>query len=136
MATEFTHTIAMLVPEPLWQQAGDLIALISNNKNDRMQFGTTKFSGGYDACNNPAKDSHVQALMAAHAGVFVPPRPEFDVLQELDIPALVQLVKDAQIVTDITNGLELTPGALVIAIDLPVASLVAAAGLEKIEATE
>lgn len=129
MATEFTHTIAMLVPEPLWQQAGDLIALISNNKNDRMQFGNAKFSGGYDACNNPAKESHVQALMAAHAGIFVPPRPDFDVLQELDIPALVQLVKDAQIITELTDNMVLPQGKLVLAIDFDVLTIAAVCNL-------
>ncbi len=132
MATEFTHTIGMLVPEPLWQQAGDIIALISNNTSDRSQFGKAKFSGGYDACNNPAKAEHIDALLAVHNGLYVPPRPSFDVDGVLDIAALVELVRNAQLVTGIAEGFSLEPGALVFGINVSAEALAAGGGLVRL----
>ncbi|MFS6599871.1 hypothetical protein WHK02_14575, partial [Staphylococcus aureus] len=131
---EYTRNISLLVPEIHWQTAGSLIAVISGQHADLQQFGSTKFLPEYDACNAQAKSTHVQALIAAKAGLYVPSRPEFDrVNQQIDMPAVLTLIAEAQVITEIPDtGITPVPGALILGINIDAVSLAAACGLSRV----
>lgn len=127
--TDFNHNIAMLVPPEHYASAGALIACISENPNDLMQFGTPKF-GEYDACNAQAKASHVAAVQAAIAGQFNPTRPAFDTDEQIDMDAVNAMIDGAQIITSIpAGGIVPVPGALIVGVDITAADLAATCGL-------
>lgn len=131
MSTEYNHNISLLVPESQWTTAGALIAVISQQQADLGQFGSAKFAPDYDACNAQAKPSHIQALMAAKAGQYIPERPQFDTDETIDMPAVLALIAGAQVVTSIPEGgITPTPGAVIIGVDIDAQTLAAACGLK------
>lgn len=133
MTTEYAHNIALLVPEAHWASAGALIACISEEAADLMQFRTVKFGPDYDACNAQAKATHVAAVQAAIAGQFRPQRPAFDTAEEIDMAKLQAMIDGAQIVTSIPEeGITPVPGALIVGVDIDVRTLAAACGFESI----
>lgn len=132
MTTEFTHLISMLVPQQHWQLAGDLVAVISGQKADRQHFQAAIFAPDFAACNHSAKAAHVQALLAAKAGQYMPQRPAWDINAEIDLEAVMQLISDSQVVTNVDEGLTLTPGVVVFGIGVDAATMAAAFGLSRI----
>lgn len=126
--TEFTHNIALLAPQQHWQAAGALIACMSDQRADLSQFSVVRFQPDYDACNAQAKQSHVDAVLAAAAGQYIPSRPAFDVDNQIDMVAVLELIDDMQVVTSIPDSGQITtvPGTLVVGIDMDVRVLAAA----------
>jgi hypothetical protein len=134
MSTEYSHNISMLVPEAQWAAAGAVIAIISGQQSDLLQFGSAKFLPDFDACNAQAKASHVAVLQAAAAGQFVPQRPEWDTDEQIDMQAVQDLISTMQCITTIPeDGISPSPGAVIIGLDIDASTLAAACGLVKIK---
>lgn len=131
--TDYAHNISLLAPEALWPVAGALIACISGEQADLTQFRSIKFLPDYDACNAQAKASHVQAVLAAAAGQFIPQRPAFDTDELIDMAAVLEMIDTMQIVTALPESGMITvlPGTLIVGIDIDAATLAAACGLER-----
>lgn len=130
--TDYKHNIALLAPEALWSTAGALVACVTGEPSDLMQFGSIKFQPDYDACNAQAKDHHVQAVLAAAAGQYTPSRPAFDTAEEIDMVAVLEMIDTMQVVTALPQEGTLTaiPGTLIVGIDIDVRTLAQACGLE------
>lgn len=131
--TDYNHNIALVAPEPLWPVAGALIACISGEQADLTQFRSIKFLPDYDACNAQAKASHVQAVLAAAAGQFIPQRPAFDTDELIDMAAVLEMIDTMQIVTALPQEGTITvlPGTLIVGIDIDAATMAQACGLER-----
>jgi len=137
MTTEYNHNIAMLVPEDCWESAGALIACISGQQSDLTQFGNEKFIGGYDACNAQAKASHVQALQAAAAGLFIPERPAWDAEEAIDMVAVLDLIDTMQVVTELPEGgISIYPDTVIIGLNIDAKTLANACGLVSVTSDE
>ena len=133
MSTEFNHNIAMLVPAALYSEAGAIIACISGQAVDLMQFGQAKYLPDYDACNAQAKESHAMALRAAGVGQLHPARPDFDIDEEIDMVAVQAAIDGAQYVFEIPEGgIVPVPGAIIVGLDIDAAALAAACGFVRI----
>ena len=129
--TEFTHNISLLVPPEHYTTASALIACISGEPADLLQFGSPKF-GAYDACNIQAKASHVQAVLAAAAGKYTPSRPTFDTDEQINMTAVLEMIDAMQVVTIVPESpLPLLSGTLIVGIDIDAATLAQACGLER-----
>ncbi len=126
--TDFVHSIAVLTPQQHWQTTGALVACISNERADLTQFCVAKFQPDYAACNAQAKQAHVDAVLAAVAGQYTPARPAFDIDNQIDMVAVLELIDDMQVVTNIPDSGQITtvPGTLVIGINIDVRTLAAA----------
>lgn len=132
--TEFTHNIAMIVPQAHWSSAGALISCISGVQSDLMQFGNAKYEPDLDACNAQAKQSHVDAVMMASHGLLHPSRPAFDTDEQIDMVALQAMIDSAQIITTITDeSITPIPGALIVAVDIDAATLALKCGFVKVQ---
>lgn len=130
--TAYKHNIAMLVPEALWPTAGALIACVTGEQADLLQFGSIKFRPHYDACNAQAKGAHVQAVLAAAAGQYTPSRPSFDTAEEIDMVAVQEMVDGMQVVTALQEGnIPFNPTALLVGIDIDALTLAQACGIRR-----
>lgn len=131
--TQYPHNIAMLVPESLWAEGGAIIACISGEPADLMQFGSVKYSPSYDACNAQATQAHVEALRAVASGTYPVLRPDFDTDEAIDMGAVREALASAQYVLDGIPEGGITPfGKIVIGLDVGATSLAAAMGLTKV----
>lgn len=132
MTTEYKHTISILAPESLWPTAGALVACVTGEPSDLMQFGSIKFQPDYDACNAQAKAHHVAAVLAAAAGQYTPSRPAFDTAEEIDMAAVLEMLDTMQVVTALPESgtITVTPGTLIVGIDIDARALAQACGLE------
>ena len=129
--TEFVHVISMLVPPARYAAAGTIIACISENPADLMQFGRPKF-GTYDACNVQAKESHAQALRAAAAGVLVLQRPAFDTDSLIDMAAVNDAKAKTTYVFSLPEGQQTpVPDQIIIGLDIDAATLASLYGLKR-----
>ena len=124
----------MLVPAFLYSEAGVIIACISGQQSDLLQFGSAKFLPDFDACNAQAKESHAMALRAAAVGQLHPARPAFDTAEEIDMVAVQDAIDGAQYVFSIPeSGIIPKPGAIIIGLDIDAATLASACGLSRVQ---